>query len=407
MLDFAKIKTACDNSSRITTSVLDEFLLYYVGENEGQIHRIVSKFKAFKEILNKINQEWIRSLTSQLIAFEIFKKGGRAAKIINNTLVQKRPKEELDYLQFQIEHPWKFVFCSIEDYQLNDMYVMKDVLSDENFLIYSPGISKTNEEAGWELPLWFLLIGFNGECYQTYGPLAYFKGVQPFDLFYFAKLIKQDIVFQTDVQDVIVSDPVTFSMIFYTGAEIPVTYHKKDMVVFNRSEYHLKDFEPEKYEKDFIIEKKHPLYMLSLKHWHSYPHFAKCYYHTQKKLFVITSMTKRGYDNLISTLNKYGNEFPANPEILATPAMLSIANKVLDVEIETSPYEKYFLKNPLPNEQKELDKINVFVKNLVDRLNNKQKYDIATLALSAGIDLENAKNIAEHLIKRLDKIPRR
>ena len=118
-------------------------------------------------------------------------------------------------------------------------------------------------------------------------------------------------------------------------------------------------------------------------------------------------MTKRGYDNLISTLNKYGNEFPANPEILATPAMLSIANKVLDVEIETSPYEKYFLKNPLPNEQKELDKINVFVKNLVDRLNNKQKYDIATLALSAGIDLENAKNIAEHLIKRLDKIPRR
>ena len=103
---------------------------------------------------------------------------------------------------------------------------------------------------------------------------ADFKGVQPFDLFYFAKLIKRDIVFTTDVQDVIDSDPVTFSMIFFEGAEIPVTFHKEDMVVINQSEYYLKDFAIEKYEKDFIIEKKHPLYMLSLKRWHWYPHFA-------------------------------------------------------------------------------------------------------------------------------------
>jgi hypothetical protein len=357
--------------------------------------------------LNKINQEWIRSLTSQLIAFEIFKKGGRAAKIINNPLVQKRPKEELDYLQFQIEHPWKFMFCSIENYQSNDMYLMKDVISDKKFLLYSPGISKTNKDAGWELPLWFLLIGFNGECYQTYGPLAYFKGVQPFDLFYFAKLIKRDIVFQTDVQDVIDSDPVAFSMIFYAGAEIPVTFHKEDMMVINQSEYHLKDFVIEKYEKDFIIEKKHPLYMLSLKHWHSYPHFAKCYYQTQKKLFVITSMTKRGYNVLVSILNKYGNEFPENPEILATPAMLSIANKVLGVDGELNPYEKCFTKEPSPEGQKELDKINVFVKSLVECLNSKKKYDIAKLASSAGIDLENAKSIAEHLIKQVNEKPQR
>ena len=405
MLDFAKIKTVCDNSSRILKSVVDEFLLYYVGENEGQIQRIISKFKQFREILNKIDEGWIRSLTSELIAFEIFKKDGQAVKLISHPLVQKRTAEELDYLKFQIEHPWRLTFCTIENYLLHDMYEMRDVISNEKFLLYSPGISDSNTETGYELPLWFLLIGFNGECYQTYGPLAYFKGIQPFDLYYFAKLIKPDMVFQNQIQDVIDSNPVSFSMLFYAGAGIPVTYHKKDMLVFNKSEFHIKDFTVEKYENDFLIEKKHPIYMLSLKRRHSAPHFAKCFFHAKKNLLIITSMTSRGYDSLISALNKQGNEFPSSPEILATPAMFSIAKKVLNVEVDMNPYEKHFLQKPSPENQKELDKINVFVKSLVECLNNKKKYDIAKLALSAGIDLENAKNIAKHLIKKIDGLP--
>ena len=406
MLDFAKIKIVCENSSRILKSVVDEFLLYYIGEKEGQIKRLGQQFRPFKEVLSKVEEGWVRSLISQLLAFELLKKDGRAAKLFNLPLVQKRSAEELDYLKFQIDHPWRFVFGSIEDYQLNDMYVMKDVISQEKFLLYSPGISESNAEIGYELPLWFLLIGFNGECYQTYGPLAYFKGIQPFDLFYFAKLIKPDIVFQNEVQDVIDSNPVTFSMLFFAGAGIPVTYHKKDMVVFNKSEYHIKDFAIEKYEKDFLIEKKHPIYMLSLKRWHSFPHFAKCFYHTQKNLFIITSMTKRGYDSLISTLNKQGNEFPSSPEILATPAMLSIAKKVLNVEIEMNPYEKHFATKPSPQTQEELDRINLFLKNLIERLNKKEDYDIAQLAFMAGIDVENAKKIAKDLIKKINGMPR-
>jgi len=404
MLDFQKIKTVCDNNTRISKSFVDEFLIYFIAKNEGLEEKTFGQFGNFRNVILKMPESWIRMLVSQLIAHRTFKKDGLSGDYKRHAEIQKRSAEELVYYQFQIEHPWRFAFCTMEDYLLHDIYEMKDAVSGETFKVYSPGISRTNTEGGGTIRFWFLLIGFNGECWQTYGPLAYFKGIQPFDLFFFAKQIKPDILFQNEVQEVVESNPIPFAMLF-SGAEIPVTYHKKDMVVFNKSEFHVKEISLEKYEDEFIVEKKHPIYMLSLKRWHSFPHFAKCFFHAKKNLFILTSMTTRGYDSLISALNKRGNEFPSSPEILATPAMLHIAKQVLNVDVEMNPYEKHFTKKTSPENKKELDKINVFLKHLIDRLNKKEDYDIADLAEKAGIDVENAQRIAESLIKKMSEMP--
>jgi hypothetical protein len=103
---------------------------------------------------------------------------------------------------------------------------MKDAISGETFLLYSPGIFQTNTEAGDVIKFWFLLIGFNGECWQTFGPLVYFRGIQPFDLFFFAKQIKPEILFQSEIQDVIEANPIPFAMLF-SGAELPT--HRDDL----------------------------------------------------------------------------------------------------------------------------------------------------------------------------------
>jgi len=407
MPDFAKLKAFCDSNSTISKSVIDDFLLDYASEKEGLLKKIGPQLGVFRHILaQKEAESWARMLIPQLLAYSLLKKDGVAGRLFNHSAVQKRTPEELDYLKFQIEHPWRFTFCRVSKILQRDFYEMTDVISDEKFLLYSPGITDSNEEAKGFLPLWFLLIGFNGECYQTYGPLAYFKGIQPFDLFFFAKQLKPGIVFQNEMQSVIDSNPTPFAMLFFIGAELPVTYHKKDMVVFYKSEYHIKDFSFDKYEQDFIIEKKHPLYMLSLKRWHTLPHFAKCIFHAKKNLFIITSMTQRGYDSLIMALNKQGNEFPSNPDIFATPAMLHAVKKVLNVNVEMNPYEKHFAKTTSPESQKELDKINVFLKYLIDRLNKKEDYDIADLAAKAGIDVSDAERIAENLINKISTMPR-
>ena len=226
-------------TAEFQTRLVDQFLLYYVGEREGQAKRIAQNLSGFRHVTSQMPESWFRMLISQLLAHDLFRENGRINQIINHSDVQKRSIEEHEYLRFQIEHPWRFCFCSIEKYLLHDMYEMKDVITEEKFLLYSPGISETNTEAGVHLPLWFLLLEFNGECYQSYGPLAYFRGIQPFDLFFFARLIKPEILFQNEVQKVIELNPIPFSMLF-RWAEIPVTYCRKDMTVFNKSEFHVK-----------------------------------------------------------------------------------------------------------------------------------------------------------------------
>ncbi len=54
-------------------------------------------------------------------------------------------------------------------------------------------------------------------------------------------------------------------------------------------------------------------------------------------------MTQRGYDSLIAALNKQGSDYPASPEITATPAMLHIVKQILNVDVEMTPYEKHFV----------------------------------------------------------------
>jgi ribosomal protein S25 len=66
-----------------------------------------------------------------------------------------------------------------------------------------------------------------------------------------------------------------------------------------------------------------------------------------------------------------------------------------------NPYEKHFAKKTSPDNQKELDKINVFLKSLIERLNNKLDYNIAELASKAGIEISVAEQIAGNMIKKI------
>ena len=317
-----------------------------------------------------------------------------AGKLANHSEIKKRTEEELQFLKFQIEHPWRFSFCSIQQNVHKDFYEMKDVLSEESFLLYSPGLTLTVEDLGFSPELWFLLTDFNGECRQTYGTLKYFRGFQRFDLFFFAKQLNADIIFGNQVQDVIESDPLPFLLSWVAG-NIPPTYHNKDMVVFNRSDFKVIDFNPENYAQDFLIENKPPITMMSLKRWHKFPHFARCFFNSKENLLTFSSVTVRGYKSLLKAMGKYEGCFPENPDFMVTPPMIAAIEKVLNVDIEMIPYEEHFDEELSEADSIELKKFDRFLNDLAEKLNRREEYNIAEMATKAQIDIEDANRIAE------------
>lgn len=269
MPDFQKIRYICDKTSGISERFVDAFLLYLCAEEEGLDKKFAQKLVKYQHIIKKMPEGWASWLTSQYIAFQLFRRGGLARKYINHPKVLKRSPKEIDYLKFQIGHPWRFVFCSVVRFLRDSFFEMTDVITGEKFLLYSPAVVNLEEEKG--ISMYFLLIGFNGQCWQTYGSVSYFKGLFPFDLHYFAQQISSEPVSWDEIPMLIEEDPLPFMML-WVGADSPLLIHRKDLLVYNSSAYRVEQFASGEYNSKFFVEKKDGLYKLSLKRWHRFPH---------------------------------------------------------------------------------------------------------------------------------------
>ena len=99
-------------------------------------------------------------------------------------------------------------------------------------------------------------------------------------------------------------------MMLWVGAEQPLIYHEKDMIVISFSAYRVEKFDAGKYASHFFIQQKDGLYRLSLKRWHRFPHHCECFYVANEQTLYLTARTERGYEKLITVLKKMGHEFP-------------------------------------------------------------------------------------------------
>lgn len=401
MPDFNKIRYSCERSSAISNSFVDKFLLYLCAAEEGFDKKFDMMLADYFQIIQKMPEDWPSWLKSQYIAFQLFRQDGLARKYLNHFQVRRRSAKELDYLKFQIEHPWHFVFCFIEENPKDCFFEMRDILTGEKFLLYSPGIADIEEEQG-SMGLYFILIGFNGHCWQSYGLNSYFRGIQPFDILYFAKQLQPGLRFADEIPNLIAENPLPFMML-WVGAELPLTFHKEDLVVMASSHRKLKEIDMEQFSQDFMIKQKPPVYQFSLKEWDGFPHYCKCYFDEERKLLSLNAMTDRGYDRLRKAINKLGYRFPKEPENRVTMAMYLTAKEVLGREIEINPYEKLFTEKPAPSDAAELDKINNFLKRLMDSINLRTDYDLRELALSTGIELETAKDLEKQIREKLGR----
>jgi hypothetical protein len=404
MHDFQKIKQICERNSDLTREFVDEFLLYFVSGREGLDDKLRRQIAMYKHIVAKMNKSWANYLMSQLIAHRLFKKDGLAIKYVSNPTIQSRSGNEIRFLEFQIKNPWRFSFCRIIGKPSADFYEMQDVLSQETFLLYSQGVGSIIKESGMEPALWFMLIGFNGECYQTYSTIEYFKGFQPFDIFFFAKKLKADLLFSTDVPALIDLNPIPFLML-WIGGEIPVTYNKEHLMVCCQSEYRLKEFNTAIYEKDFNIEERQKVVRLGLKDSDVFPHFSTAYFDRKKNLLMLSSMTKHGYDILVTVLNKHDNDYPKEPDILSTLGMIHTVKNVLRIDVAVNPYEKRFINKTPAKDKEVINTMNVFLRKLIDKLNNKEPYNLEVLANESGVDIENAKQMEVQLKQTIKNMP--
>lgn len=397
--DFNTIRVICEENSRISSNVIDDFLIGFAAGQHHLERKMGQQFALFRHVTRKFDREWLGLLQAQYIAHRVFRNSGLIGKFLKHPAFRQLNTEEMDFLQQNAKQPWKFSFSVINEKPAEDFFIMEDILSGEQYTLFSPGITQLIQE---ERPiLWFNLIGFNGKCWQSFGPIGAYKGFEADDIFFFATELRPDIEDEEEIIGDIENNPIPYMMML-SGANYPLTFHKKDQLVQVMSEFDLDEINTKELRKSFKSEYIDGVYRFALNNWGEFPHYANAYFDESKKIIVLSAMTDRGFRALADGINAFGYNFPDEPVIRVNNSMLVTAKDILKKELILNEYDGLFQIESSEEVQGELDKLNAFIAMVLPDINCGRKPDIGSLAKKAGVDIETARDLVQQLLGKLN-----
>lgn len=398
-MDYADIILHCDVMSAISREVIDNFLIYYAAEKERLEPRMDALLKKHRNAVREIPKSYVNMIKSEYIAHLIFREGGYLTKYMDRKEFKSLPPEQFKFLEYQLRYPWRFSFAVIIDSPSEAFFNMQDVMTGERYLLYSPGMKATLDE---ETPLlWFNLIGFNGQCWQTFGLVMAYKSLSVDDIFFFATELNPQVEDEDSLMEAVDSNSMPF-LLLISKAHVPPVISRGHEVLFFQS----KDFPEvipwELLSDDFKINRHKGVLQLVLKTLDPTPHFAVAYYHETKHELIRTAMTEAGFNALTQALVKAGIVLDPMADVLVSPGMLSAAAEILNRRILLNPYEDLFAELEDMQDSKELGAMNHFLELAIPHYNAGTEPDIRLLAEQANLDYETALDLWNRTKVNLD-----
>ncbi len=400
--DFEDAVKACESSSELSARVVEDFLMYYAARQEHLDKELDTKLSGYRDVVRLMdNESWLSGLKAQYIVHRLFKEGGLIGKYLGHNAVRQLGDKEVEYLRFQARHPWRFSFSVIADEPAKQFYEMEDVFRGERFILYSPGTDYTLSANTVEL--WFNLIGFNGKCWQTFGPIIPFRGFETDDIWFFATELNRSIEDEAGIIADVEKNPLPYCLLI-SGSEFPVTVAGKNRIVFVSAEYDLPSFSGESLGDGFYVEYNRNVYRLSPKKWSEPPHYGEGYYDEKRRSLILTAMSDRGFAALGGMLKQKGFDVSDEPQIRVSPAMIVTAERILRRKIRLNPYESLFEKERSFEQRREMEKLNQLLQLILPDINAGREPDIEALALKVGVDPLLAKHVVGQAVKRAKKL---
>ncbi len=389
-MNYSDLKKHCEIHSLLSRIVIDDFLMNYGAEKEKLNPVILAALKKYKHVVAEFELEHINRWNAQFIVHHVFKKNGAIRKILNHSEIKRLPPDQYALLEHQSRTPWRFAFCYIVENPEEGVFKMMDTMTYEEFILVSPGIQEMLKET--QPLMWFLLIGYNGKCWQSFGLNIPFKGYTVDDIFFFATELNPRIGDEETLMEEVERNPFPFFMLL-CNADMPTVVSRGHETAFFEGEHDVSAFSPDKLKEFFDTAWSHDVYRLTSKTHGEFPHLAIAYLNERDHTILTTAMTEFGYVTLISELELAGITLHAHPDVRVTPAMLSATGKVLNKKVVLNPYESLFEQTPSPEDSAQMEKLNVLMNMILPLYNKGKKINIVELASKAGVDPETAKDL--------------
>ena len=399
MTDFDLLKRTCEANSKLSATVVDDFIMHYAAAKDGVGREVEAQLKKYRHVDLSFQPGLANMLKAQYIVHKVFKKGGLINKYINHADIKRRPAEEQAFLKHQLNNPWRFSFSKIVDSPAQDFYMMEDMFTDERFLLYSRNVTVTLKES--PLMLWFNLIAYNGACWQSYGPIIGYTSFDDDDIFFFGTELNS---FITDDEDLLIDiekNPIPY-MLLLAGSRYPITMNKEDELVQCYAEHILEvELDVRKLSIAFNVEYNRGVYRIALRDWDTPPHFAVAYYQESQQEVSLHAMTDRGFKQLADALVKNGIVIPKQPQLRVHPSMLVTAGKILKKTVRIDSFDSRFEKKESRENNEMLDRMNALIGRIIPDINSGRTPDLEKLSKEFDLEYDNVKTVVSHMMERV------
>jgi hypothetical protein len=396
---FEEINKVCIENSRISTKVVDNFLLNFVAKREGS-DKLMDQFTVkYLHILRKMPQEFFPRVMAEYIVGKIFMQNGFIHKYLNHSTIKALDEESTRFLLYQSEHPWRYCFARIIDHPEKEFFMFYDEFLDEEFLLYSRGV-EAYVESDHKSSLYFMLIGFNGKCWQSYGVILPFRSFSTDDIYFYGTEIFPEVESDETLMESVYKNPIPYFMLS-VGMEYPITISQNHLLRYFTASDQVMKIDTEKLRKVFSIQWNKNVYKLMDEKLHSHPHFAKAYFNEKTGELERHAMTEFGFNELSRMLIENGIKVKEEEDFSVSLTMMATMKEILKRTIVLDKYEKDFPEiNENEMDDENLKKINLYLKALLPYINSGQKPDIQKLADQFDIDLRNAQGIYDSVKKK-------
>lgn len=141
--DFDSIERHCKQNSLISAEVIDKNIRYYAAAKENLSNKFDRQMGRYKHITRNWDKSVINLFKSQYIVSQVFKKEGFIRKFMNHSAIKLMPAEQLAFLEAQMSIPWRHCFSQIKSNPHPNFFKMIDAFTEEEYLLYSPGMQLT------------------------------------------------------------------------------------------------------------------------------------------------------------------------------------------------------------------------------------------------------------------------
>ena len=392
--DFKKIKEHCHRHNRISEKVFDHFLIDFIARREKMDQKMNAYENKYGHVIRNMPKGFFPTAMSEYIIGKSLTPNGLIHKYLNNVEIRSLDPDEHAFLEFQATHPWRYCFAYIAARPAKEFFILHDNFLDDDFLLYSPGIETYCDE-GRKDDLYFILTGFNGKCWQSYGLNVAMRSFDPDDIYFYGTETFTTVDSDATLMESVYQDPMLYMMLA-CGMEYPIVMSGDNEVRQMVALDEIDGIDTNKLKKHFSIQWNKDIYRIHDEAWSGPPSFASAYFNEKSGELFRYAMTEEGFGELTRMLIESGLQISEAEDYSVGMSMLVTMQEILKKKIYFNKYEKYFpakADNPIP--QKELDNMNRFMNLLLPYINAGTKPDLKTLAQQAGIDLEEAKDLYE------------